>query len=251
MQIKDWQTLTVGDYQRIFTVANRYAQAGQRSITQEDADAEIVAVLTAQPIEEVDRLKVWEFKRILEEARGLLENIPDAPPARRIKVPGFGWMAIQYRVTEIDGGQYNELMNFSRGENSIIFNVHLILATLAQPVRRTWWGKWKTYPRDTRAHAEIAEAFKNVRFLHAYQAAVFFCLIFRCFWDNSLTYLRQQLKTGKIRPDLAEAVTRTLADFSKITDGYMPPVKWPRSKISHWNRFGVYRYCSILTAYNT
>lgn len=248
--MKDWNSLTIGEYQRIFDIRRRYTQAGQRVLTDVDANAEIVAVVTGQDLQDVDRMKVADYTRVLNRANEMLAEIPERTPAKRIRVPGFGWVALQYEVTEIDAGQYNELMQFTKGDGAVIDNLHRILATLAVPVKRTWWGGWKKYKRDASKHGELAQAFQAVPFLHAYNAAVFFCLIFRVFWTSSLTYLQKQ-KMGILTPEMERTVKQILQDFYKITDGYMPPVKWPRLKILPWNRFGVYRYCSTLMDYST
>ena len=250
MQIKTWENLTVGEYQRIYDVNQRFTRKGQRDLNEVDANAEIISILAGVPMEEVDRLKLSEYQRILDHAAHILGDIPEAAPVKRVKLPGWGTFGIQYQVSDIDAGQYNEILSFSKVENGSIVNLHKILATLAFPVKRNRWGHWVAGPRDTKHHGEIAQAFQDVPFLTAYAAGVFFYLIFKGYWGTSRIYLQSQLK-GKMPAARIQEVDRVMMDFSQISDGFMPPVKWPRLKISRWNRFGVYQLCNTLTDFNT
>jgi hypothetical protein len=103
-------------------------------------------------------------------------------------------------------GKYVETATFA---NDTIGNLHLLMATMAQPYRLTWKG----FRPCEREHNEIAEDMMKLDMAVAYQAVVFFYLVFRESLATLMTYFEENQKVEK----------ELVATFIRSLDGFTMP----------------------------
>jgi hypothetical protein len=127
-----------------------------------------------------------------------------------------------------NAGKYVELATFSE---DMINNLHKILATMATPLKVTWKGL-KPTERD---HPDIADDMLKAEFKVAYQAAVFFYIVFKESMKSLSTYLIEELPMEK-RAEFLKAMEL----LTSISDGFTLPKWYLNWKASHLKQYGVY-----------
>jgi hypothetical protein len=192
--------INVETFQKLYAVSLMEADEVEKS-------AQYVQILTGKTDEQVNRMKVRSFNKMCAQINKSFELV--GSKLKHGQPKNFVWAngRLYKLVYDIKtAGKYVETATFA---NDIIGNLHLIMATIAQPVRFTWKG----LKPATREHNEIAEDMLKLDMGHAYQAAVFFYLVFRESLVNSMTYFQEHQTVER------EAV----ATFIKSLDGFTMP----------------------------
>lgn len=172
-----------------------------------EKSTEYVKILTGKSEDEINRMSVRSFNKMCKRVNYSFELVGEK--TQKGKPRNFVWVNGRLYKLIYDirtAGKYVETATFA---TDIIGNLHLIMATMAQPVRFTWNGL-KVVERD---HNEIAEDMLKLNMADAYHAAVFFYLVFRESLVSSMTYFGEEDKDQK------EAVLT----FIKSLDGYIKP----------------------------
>lgn len=207
------EKLTVGQYQDIYKVH-------KSDMDELDKLTEFVAILTGKTNREVEDMPMPEFKRLSTEISTLLNQSEfKARPKRFMNVNGK-WWGITYEPKYLRTGQYLEIQHFTKGD--IVDNLHLLMASLVYPIKKTWFGK-KPGKNDSSKHEQVAYEMKDALFVDVYSACVFFCQLLR----DSISVLTPFLMKEFKRLNLPE---RTLTDLMTSMDGFMQQNRWQISK---------------------
>ncbi len=189
----DWSKITVQQFQDIYKLTKNTA------LDETDKVVRVIGVIFGVTEKQVDEMTQVEFNAKAKECAFLMENtaIP-GKPVSRMRI-GTKWYKIQYNPAKLRHRQYVEILHYS---NSPIENMHLVLASLVQPVK---WGIVRKNKAED--HEAIAADMLNASLCEVYHAAVFFCKLF----INSMESLRQYLvaemmKTKKIARTTAEQI---------------------------------------------
>jgi len=192
--------INVETFQKLYAVSLMETDEVEKS-------GQLVQILTGKSEHEVNRMKVRSFNKMCKGINNSLElvgsNLQKAKPKNFVWANGRLYKLI-YDVRT--AGKYVETATFA---TDVIGNLHLILATMAQPVRLTWKGLMP-YERD---HQGIAEDMLKLDMAHAYQAAVFFYLVFRESLVSSMTFFEEEETEAK----------EVVQNFIKSLDGYITP----------------------------
>jgi hypothetical protein len=192
--------INVETFQKLYAVSLMETDEVEKS-------GQLVQILTGKTEHEVNRMKVRSFNKMCKGINNSLElvgsNLQKAKPKNFVWANGRLYKLV-YDIRT--AGKYVETATFA---TDIIGNLHLIMATMAQPVRLTWKG---LVPCE-REHNEIAEDMLKLDMGHAYQAAVFFYLVFRESLVSSMTFFEEEQTVEK------EAVQ----SFIKSLDGFTMP----------------------------
>ena len=166
-----------------------------------------VQVLTGKTEEEVNRMKVRSFNKLCSQINKSFEivgsKLQNGQPKNFVWANGRLYKLI-YDIKK--AGKYVETATFA---NDTIGNMHLLMATIAQPYKLTWKG----FKPCEREHNEIAEDMMKLEMSVAYQAVVFFYLVFRESLASSMTFLKENQKLEK----------ELIATFIKSLDGFTMP----------------------------
>jgi hypothetical protein len=194
--------INVETFQKLYAISLMETDEVEKS-------AQYVQVLTGKSEDEVNRMNIRSFNKMCARIKSSFELV--GSDLQNGKPRNYVWANGRLYKLNYDiklAGKYVETATFA---TDIIGNLHLIMATIAQPVRLTWKG----LVPGKREHNEIAEDMLKLDMAHAYQAAVFFYLIFRELLVSSMTYF------GEDQTEAKELVQ----NFIKSLDGFTTP-RW-------------------------
>lgn len=190
--------INVETFQKLYAVSLMEADEVEKS-------ARYVQVLTNKTEEEVNRMKLRSFNKLCSQINKSFEivgsKLQNGQPKNFIWANGRLYKLI-YDIKK--AGKYVETATFA---NDTIGNLHLLMATIAQPYKLTWKG----FKPCEREHNEIAEDMMKLEMSVAYQAVVFFYLVFRESLAASMTYFGENQKLQK---ELVQTFIRSLDGFT-------------------------------------
>ena len=194
--------INVETFQKLYAVSLMDTDEVEKS-------AQYVQILTGKTDEQVNGMKVRKFNKMLNRIRKSFElvgtNLTNGKPKNYVWANGRLYK-LNYDIKL--AGKYVETATFA---TDTIGNLHLLMATIATPVRFTWKG----LRAGNREHNEIAEDMLKLDMADAYQAAVFFYLVFRESLAASMIYFGEEETEAK----------EVVLNFIKSLDGYTMP-KW-------------------------
>jgi hypothetical protein len=190
--------INVETFQKLYAVSLMEADEVEKS-------ARYVQVLTGKTEEEVNRMKVHSFNKLCSQINKSFEivgsKLQNGQPKNFVWANGRLYKLI-YDIKK--AGKYVETATFA---NDTIGNLHLLMATMAQPYKLTWKG----FRPCEREHNEIAEDMMKLDMAVAYQAVVFFYLVFRESLASSMTFLGENQKVEK---ELVQTFIKSLDGFT-------------------------------------
>lgn len=189
--------INVETFQKLYAVSLMETDEVEKS-------AQYVQILTGKTDEQINRMKVKKFRTLCVKINKAFElvgkNLQGGQPKKYVWVNGRLYKLV-YDVRT--AGKYVEAATFA---TDVIGNLHLIMATIAQPVCLSWKGL-VSYERD---HDAIADDMLKMDMSHAYQAAVFFYLVFRESLVSSMTYFEETEMEAK---ELVQSFIKSLDGF--------------------------------------
>jgi hypothetical protein len=190
--------INVETFQKLYAVSLMESDEVEKS-------AQYVQILTGKTEDQVNRMNVRSFNKLCRQINKSFElvgsKLKHGQPRNFARVNGRLYKLVYDIKT---AGRYVETATFA---NDIIGNLHLIMATIAHPVKLTWKGL-KPCERE---HSEIAEDMLKLNMTHAYQAAVFFYLVFRESLASSMTYFKEEQMAER---ELVQTFIRSLDGFT-------------------------------------
>lgn len=201
--------INVETFQKLYAVSLMEADEVEKS-------GRYVQVLTGKTEEEVSHMSLRSFNKLCKKVNKSFEivgsKLHNGQPKNFVWVNGRLYKLI-YDIKK--AGKYVEAATFA---TDTIGNLHLLMATIAQPYKLTWKG-FKPYERE---HSEIAEDMMKLDMATAYQAAVFFYLVFKELLVSSMTYFEEH----------QTAERELIATFIKSLDGFIMPNSSANLKVS-------------------
>jgi hypothetical protein len=192
--------INVETFQKLYAVSLMDTDEVEKS-------AQYVQILTGKTDEQVNRMNVRSFNKMCKGINKSFELV--GSNLQNGKPKNFVWANGRLYKLNYDiklPGKYVATATFA---TDTIGNLHLLMATIAEPVRLTWKG----LKVGKREHHEIAHDMLKLDMGHAYQAAVFFYLVFRESLAASMTYFEEEEK----------AATELVRNFIKSLDGFTTP----------------------------
>lgn len=193
----NWHTLTIGDYQRILELLDGVAD----EVGTSEAEEQILVEIAGYDHEELQKMPMSDFTRLFEKEFGFLST--DMPPVKPTKIitAGSSIYRIEYDVTKITKGQYDEVVAFSK--QGINMTLHQFMASITKPV---WWWFGK------KDHEDRSRELKKAKFIHAYYASVFFWKVYKSLLGDLQTSLASKVEnmTEMQREALATHLTSSL-----------------------------------------
>ncbi len=179
-----------------------------REIDELDKSIQLVQCMTGKTHDEIDAMPVHKFNKLCNRIVQLFENqykqVNKDKPKNIIRANG-SWYQLNYDITT--AGKYVEATTFS---GDIIGNLHMILATMATPLRLTPIG-FKPFERD---HELISYDMLQADFKHAYHAAVFFYAVYKLSTIGLVPYFQAGGMTMKKSLELQRNLTAPLDGFT-------------------------------------
>lgn len=200
----NWNKITVGQYQQIYPILL------EDKWTRLDKLTKVISIITGKSEEEVDSMPLNALKEYDD-----IFNMPDVgKPISYIKVNGRHYR-LCWDIQKLPAARYIEGKTFS--QEGIINNLHMIMASCVIPSRKVLWF-YRDMKYDASKHSEYANDMKDVPFVFAYNACVFFCKVFVNWTSYFLSSSEQELK-GAMTKDQVITLKKS---FSDIMDGLIP-----------------------------
>jgi len=211
--------LTIKKFQELFAISQMETDELTKSTL-------LVQCLTDKTEQEIDQMKPETFNKLCKQINNAFElvsqKIENSKPVNYVRANGR-WYFMNYDIAKppMNAGRYVEVATFS---NDIIGNLHLIMATMANPMVWSWRGL-KMLDYDAINHDKVGNDMLHLDFEVAYHSAVFFYAVF----TKSIVSFQNYFKSIAKNPMELEMA---MENFTRISDGYTT-AKWYRNlKIS-------------------
>lgn len=150
---KDWSGVTIRQFQEIQDLINEGCE--DKNLL----NIAIISVLSGWPIEQVEALSVKSYKKILSVLTFISEPIT-GQLKKQFKLNGLKYRVVS-NIYELTSGQYITLMHFIKDEETILKNLHNIMALFCIPYEKKWYGH-KKGKYNAKRHEQIASEMKGV-----------------------------------------------------------------------------------------
>lgn len=160
---KQWSDINLAQFQDIHRLSL------DESLDEMTKRERLVSVLYNLSEKQVEELSLKEFNDLSRDCVFLQAEIIPGKPQKYINI-GKKKYGIVYDVRKLKHRQYVEILHFSEKP---IENMHLIMASLVQPIK---WGFWKSNKTDD--HEAIANDMLNAKLVDVYHSCVFFCNLY-------------------------------------------------------------------------
>jgi hypothetical protein len=198
----NWKDLSIKDYNRIQELLHGITDEVDMSQRQE----QILIEVGGYTKEQLQNMPLMQFVKLFDKEFGFLsDQIPERKPVKIFRA-GWGIYRIDYDITKLSKGQYDEVVQFASVDG--MKNMHLYLSSVSKPV---WW-----WPFGKKNHADRAAQIEKAPFLTGYYISVFFYLLYRDLLQSILTSLEGQTVTKERRETLMSLLP-TLDSFSTIS----------------------------------
>ena len=161
---KDWTQVSLKQFQAIQAMLKDEGDVYQKN-------TELISILSGKDIKDIEKIALKGYTQILK----VLEFINE--PIENKLTNSFKLNGKKYRVIsdiyKLNGGQYITLQHLLKDSESVIDNLHQIMAVFAVPYERKWWG-WKRGKYDSDQHEEIAEEMLQLPISIAQPLSTFF-----------------------------------------------------------------------------
>lgn len=207
--MKDWSNITIEDYQFIYGIIK------DENLDPIETDVKLIAFVNGINEDDITRSVYKELKHtigFLNDGKipGRLQNI--------IKVNGQLYV-LELNANEHRFGRFVDSTTFMTGQDAMVANLHLIMASLATPAKKNWFGRIVKGKYSDVPHRKVAEDMLKLNFADCYHTAVFFYnLINACLPVTVRFSVKQLLKEKKVSKEkLREMLKPLKADGDGFT----------------------------------
>lgn len=190
--MKHWNNITIEDYQLIYGII------ADKTLLDEEKEIKLVGIINGMTDEQIEELTIAEFKDLKKSIQFLHDGKIQGKVKHYINVNGKEY-AISLDAFKIRYGRYVDLTTFLSSDNGLVANLHLIMASLAVPVKKTWYGKRKELKYGDVPHSEVSEDMLKANFADCYHTAVFFWKVINGLTKATVVFsVKQLLREKKI-----------------------------------------------------
>jgi hypothetical protein len=204
-----WKAITIRQFQEL-------AQIEKSAADDFDIKVAKVAHLEGKTLADMDQLSIGQLNELFRKYADLFNEVAPDKTMREWYKDGIKYKLIA-DIRDINAGQYNELIHFSKG-GDIVGNLHRLMATLVMPLERKYF-RWVPMKKD---HAKVSDIMLDAPFHLCLKSAVFFCKVYTASLKSLTPFLAEQLmKEGMTRLEALEA----MEGLCSLMDGILMPSK--------------------------
>ena len=205
---KDWTGVTLKQFQAIQAMLKDEGDVYQKN-------TELISILSGKDIKDIEKIALKGYTQILKVLEFINEPIENKL-TNTFKLNGKKYKVIS-DIYKINGGQYITLQHLLKDSESVIDNLHQIMAVFAVPYERKWWG-WKRGKYDSDQHEEIAEEMLQLPISIAQPLSTFFFEN----WKRSVE--RMLASSEKQTREIEKELISELKLIQANTDGSLPSI---------------------------
>lgn len=202
--MKHWNNITIEDYQFIYGIII------DENLTDFDKEVKLVAFINGLNEEEVDNLSIEAFKDLKVTLSFLHDGKIEGKVKNIIKANGKEY-ALSLDAFKITYGQYVDLTSFMSADGGLFGNLHSVMASIARPIKRTWYGARVVQGYGSRDYNEVANDMLKANFSDCYNTCVFFCKLMNDLIKSTIRYsVKDLLKNKKITKNQLKEMLKPL-----------------------------------------
>lgn len=202
--MKHWNNLTVEEYQLIYSIIHG------EDLTELDQQVKLIALINEIGEQDVDRMSMEDIKRYSPSLDFLHFGKVEGRVKNRIIANGREYQ-ISLDAFRIDYGQYTDFTMLCSSKEGMIPNLNMIMASLALPVTKTWYGKKVVGKYGDIPHNEVATDMLHANFADCYNTAVFFWKLINDLTKATVVYsVKQILKEKKATKEKLREILKPL-----------------------------------------
>jgi hypothetical protein len=212
--MKHWNNLTIEDYQHIYGIIV------DENLNDFDKEVKLVALVNELTEEEVDNLPIDKFKSMKNTLAFLHDGKIEGKLKSTIKANGTKYQ-MSLDAFKITYGQYVDLTSFMSADGGLVGNLHLIMASLAMPVKRNWLGIPYVDGYGSKPHNEVADDMLKANFADCHNTCIFFCKLINDLTKVTVHYsVKEILKNKKATKQKLREILKPLKQDG---GGYIMP----------------------------
>lgn len=199
--MKDWSNITIEDYQLMYGIIK------DSSLDEIETDIKLIAFVNNISEDDITRSVYKELRHTI----GFLNEgkIPGVVKDR-VKIEGKTYF-LELNASEHRFGRFVDATTFMSGDDAMVANLHLIMASLAVPTKKNWYGKIVKGKYSDIPHREVADDMLKLNFADCYHTAVFFYKLINALLPVTVHYsVKQILKEGKLTKSQIREILKPL-----------------------------------------
>lgn len=210
--MKNWNTITIEDYQLIYGIIN------DSVLNDFEKEVKLISIVNELSEAEVDAMPIDEFKKL----RHTLDFLHNGKIEGTLK-PRLTINKVKYKMSldafKLSYGQYVDITTFMSGDNAMIENLHLIMASLSMVVKTNWYGKETVLPYGSKPHNEVSQDMLSCNFADCYHTSVFFLKLINDLIKAIGVYsVKQVLREKKVTKEKLREILKPLQNAG---DGFI------------------------------
>lgn len=212
--MKNWNNITVEEYQLIYGIIN------DAKMIDFEKEVKLISIVNEIPESELDAMPIDSFKQL----KPSLDFLHNGKIEGKLK-PYINVGKDKYKISldafRLTYGQYVDVTTFLAAENAVVENLHLIMASLALPIKTNWYGKETVLDYGKVPHEEIANNMLKSNFADCYHTSVFFLKLINALIKAIGVYsVRKLMKDGRVTKSKLKEILKPLSNGG---DGYIMP----------------------------
>ncbi len=212
--MKNWNSITIEEYQLIYGIIN------DAKMIDFEKEVKLISIINEIPEAELDAMPIDKFKDLKHSLEFLHNGKIEGKlqPYMKVDKDKYKISLDAFRLTY---GQYVDITTFLAGDNAVIENLHLIMASLALPVKTNWYGKETVLDYGQEPHDELSKKMLKSNFANSYHTSVFFLkLINALIKATGLYSVRKLMKEGRVTKEKLREILKPLKNAG---GGYIMP----------------------------
>jgi hypothetical protein len=212
--MKNWNTITIEDYQLIYGIIN------DTVMNDFEKEVKLISIVNEISESELDAMPIDSFKELKTSLEFLHNGKIEGKLQQYLKIN-----KVKYQMSldafKLTYGQYVDLTTFISGDNAMVENLHLIMASLSIPVKKNWFGKETLLIYGSKSHSEISNDMLKCNFADCYHTSVFFLKLINDLIKATGVYsVRKLIRDKKVTKEKLREILKPLA---KNGGGYIMP----------------------------
>jgi hypothetical protein len=165
--MKDWNSITIQDYQLIYGIIN------DANMNDFEKEVKLISIINEISESDIDAMSLDDFKKLKPSLDFLHTGTIEGKLQKYVNVNDKKYK-MSLDAFKLTYGQYVDITTFMAGENAMVENLHLIMASLSLPIKTNWYGKEIVLPYGSKEHSLIANDMLSSNFANCYHTSVFF-----------------------------------------------------------------------------
>lgn len=199
--MKDWSNITIADYQLLYSIIK------DENLDDLERDIKLIAFVNGIDEDDITRAVYRDLKHSIDflhdgKIPGKINNV--------VKIDDQLYV-LELKADEHRYGRFVDVTTFMKDNDAMVTNLHLIMASLATPAKKRWFGVVQKGKYSDIPHRKVAEDMLKLNFADCYHTAVFFYKLINGLLETTVRYsVKQILKEKKATKEQLRQILKPL-----------------------------------------